>query len=408
MHCYGNASACETWHSGEGYGIRFATVTTPIAPPMSAEGRSPSADPVAAGRGARPNADVLRAAPFHEAPAADTTTAWARLWAKALNDPRDVVFINLSLQMTLFLLPAAIALFAVGSFSWWWAAGYWACLFAFFLDRYILMLHCTSHRPLFKRKYKFFNNYIPWVLGPLVGESPEAYFVHHMGMHHKEGNLLGDLSTTMPFQRDKFTHWLRYWARFMTIGLPELLMYHKGRPKMVRRLLAGELTYWIVTWCLGIFVSWQAALVVLVIPLLTVRTLMMAGNWGQHAFVDPDEPNNDFKSSITCINSRYNRRCFNDGYHIIHHLKPSLHYTEMADEFDKAKELYGQQDAIVFNGYDFFEVWLLLMLGQKKRLAKAFVRLPGAPQRTDEEVIELIERRLRPFDSAGRPIPATP
>jgi fatty acid desaturase len=345
---------------------------------------------------------------FHEAPTANTTTAWARMWAKALNDPRDVVFINLSLQMTLFLLPAAVLLFVVGSFSWWWAAGYWAFLFVFFLDRFILMLHCTCHRPLFKRKHKLWNNYIPWVLGPLVGESPEAYFVHHMGMHHKEGNLMNDLSTTMPFQRDKFTHWLRYWGRFMTLGLFELFKYHDGRPKMRRRLLVGELSYWAAIWALALFVSWQATLVVLVIPLFMVRTLMMAGNWGQHAFVDPDEANNDFKSSITCINSRYNRRCFNDGYHIIHHLKPALHYTEMADEFDKAKELYGKQDAIVFSGQDFFSVWLLLMLGQKKRLAKAFVRLPGAPHRTDEEVLELIERRLRPFDSSGRPLPATP
>lgn len=340
---------------------------------------------------------------FHEAPAADTSTGWARFWSKYLNDIRDVAFVNLSLQMTVFLLPAAVALFVVGSFSWWWAAGYWAFLFAFFLDRYILMLHCTCYRPLFKGKYKFWNNYIPWVLGPLVGESPEAYFVHHMGMHHREGNLMKDLSTTMPYQRDKFTHWLHYWGKFMTRGLYDLLRYHDSRPKMVKRLLVGELTYWAVAWALALFVSWQATLVVLVIPLLTVRTLMMAGNWGQHAFVDPAEPHNDFKSSITCIESRYNRRCFNDGYHIIHHLKPSLHYTEMADEFDKAKELYGQQDAIVFRNTDFFEVWLMLMTGQKKRLARLFVRLPGAPQRTEEEVLALFERRLAPFDAEGRP-----
>lgn len=345
---------------------------------------------------------------FHEAPAADTETGWSKLWAKALNDPRDVVFVNLSLQMTLTLLPAAVALFVVGDFSWWWAAAYWAFAFAFFLDRFILMLHCTCHRPLFRRQYKFWNSYIPWVLGPLFGETPEAYSVHHMGMHHREGNLMGDLSSTMPFQRDKFTHWLRYWGRFMTIGLVDLFRYHakNNRSKMTRRLAWGEGTFWAVCASLAWLVSLQATLVVLVIPVIVVRTLMMAGNWGQHAFVDPDEPNNDFKSSITCINSRYNRRCFNDGYHIIHHLKPSMHYTEMANEFDKAREIYGKQDAIVFEGHDFFSVWLFLMLGQKKALAKAFVRLPGAPDRTDEEVIELIDRRMRPFDANGNPVPA--
>lgn len=346
-------------------------------------------------------------APFHEAPAAAIDTAWARLWAKALNDPRDVVFINLSLQMSFTLLPMAIALFVVGQFNWLWAVGYWVFLFAAFLDRFILMLHCTCHRQLFNRKFKLFNYYIPWVLGPLIGETPEAYFVHHMGMHHQEGNLLGDLSSTMRYQRDKFSHWLHYWGRFMTIGLYELFAYHKrkGRSSMMRRLAIGEGSFWLAVLLLGSFVSWQATLVVLVIPVIVVRTLMMAGNWGQHAFVDPDDPANDFKSSITCINSRYNRRCFNDGYHIIHHLKPALHYTEMADEFDKNRALYGKHDAIVFEGEDFFSVWLWLMLGNKKRLARKFVRLPGAPQRSDEEVIALINRRVRPFDASGQPVP---
>lgn len=344
---------------------------------------------------------------FGEAPTADLNSPWSKFWAGALNDPRDVVFITLSTQITLTLLPAGIAFFVVGEFSWWWAVAYWAFLYSTFIDRYNLMAHCTIHRPLFKRQYKFWNNYISWVLGPFFGHTPESYFVHHMGMHHKEGNQITDLSTTMPFQRDKFSHWLMYWGRFMTIGLIDLFRYHikKGRTKMVKWLAIGEGTYWTSVVLLGTFVSLQATLVVLVIPLVIIRTLMMAGNWGQHAFVDPDEPNNDFKSSITCINSRYNRRAFNDGYHIIHHLKASMHYTEMADEFDKSREVYGKQDAIVFEGQDFFSVWLLLMLGQKRILAKSFVRLPGAPNRTDDEVIELINRRMRPFDSSGKPVP---
>lgn len=337
--------------------------------------------------------------PFHEAKLARTDTAWARLWANYLNDPRDVVFVNLSLLMTASVLPLAGALFWWGSFPWLVAFAYWGLVGACFLDRFILMLHCTSHRPLFNKRARFMNFYIPWVLGPFIGETPESYFVHHMGMHHKEGNLWGDLSTTMPYQRDKFTHWLHYWASFLFFGLFELARYHrnKGRAKMLRRLLIGEGAFWLTCALLATFVSFQATLVVFVIPVVLVRTAMMAGNWGQHAFIDRAEPNNDFKSSITCINTRYNRRCFNDGYHIIHHLKPALHYSEMANEFDKNRELYGKQDAIVFDGYDFFQVWLLLMTGRHAKLARAFVRLPGAPNRTDAEVEALLRSRLVPF-----------
>lgn len=336
--------------------------------------------------------------PVHEAPLAHLDSAWARAWAKTLNDPRDVIFINLSLTMALTVWPAAIFLFTRAESIWLWAIPYWVGIGVLYMDRFILMLHCTSHRTLFNRKFRVLNFAIPWLIGPFVGETPESYFVHHMGMHHKEGNLEEDLSSTMPYERDRLSNWIRYWGRFMVFGLPELFLYHraKGRGKMIERLLLGEGAFWAIC-ALLCFLNWQATLIVFVIPVIIIRTLMMAGNWGQHAFVDPDEPNNDFKSSITCINTRYNRRCFNDGYHIIHHLSPSLHYSEMADEFAKNVRLYGEQDAIVFDGYDFFEVWFLLMTGQKKKLARAFVQLPGAPIRSEEEILQLFERRTRPF-----------
>lgn len=326
-------------------------------------------------------------------------SAFDRSIARALNDERDVIFVRLMLGIALIQVPYALALFWLGDFSWWFAVGYWALWGTLFLDKFILMLHCTSHRPLFNKRYRLLNLCIPWLLGPFCGETPEAYFVHHMGMHHKEGNMHGDLSSTLRFQRDKFTHWLRYFGRFMTIGLFELYAYHirNGKPKLARRLVVGEGSFWLMVVVLASFTSFQATMVVFVIPVVVVRMLMMMGNWGQHAFVDPADPANDFKSSITCINSRYNRRCFNDGYHIIHHLKPALHYSEMDSELQQHLDRYAAQDAIVFDGLDFFLVWLLLMTKQYGRLARAFVRLPGAPQRTDAEVVAFLRSRLVPI-----------
>lgn len=343
------------------------------------------------------------------APHANTNSAWARFWATKLNDPRDVVFVNLALGTLVTMWPAAALLFYWGEFSWLWAIPY-AVLFATWVDRVTLMFHCAMHRPLFGKSYRALNDIVlPWFVGPVFGQTPNSYFVHHMGMHHREGNLPADLSTTMPFQRDRFVDFLKYWGRFMTIGLWDLYRYHaRGhRQKMVTRLLVSELSYWAICWILAIFVSWQATLVVFVVPVLVMRTLMMAGNWAQHAFVDPADPKSDFWSSITCLNTRYNRRCFNDGYHIIHHIKPSLHYTEMPLEFEKNQRLYGEHDAIVFDGLDFHQVWWLLMTGNKKELARRFVRLPGAPVRTEQEVIELFERRLRPFPRDWAPAAGT-
>jgi fatty acid desaturase len=137
---------------------------------------------------------------------------------------------------------------------------------------------------------------------------------------------------------------------------------------------------------------------VLVIPVVAVRALMMAGNWGQHAFVDPSDPGNAYRNSITCINTRYNRRCFNDGYHILHHIRPRTHFSEYPEEFERNRAEYGRHDAIVFDGVDFFQVWLYLVLGKHHWLARRMVRLPGAANRTDAEAVAFMRTRLAPID----------
>jgi fatty acid desaturase len=316
--------------------------------------------------------------------------------APLLNDPRDAVFVGLMAQSAL-LGACGIGLFFVGRAAWWFAPVYWAALFGLLVDRFTLMLHCTSHRPLFKPRHRALNAIIPWALCPFFGQTPNTYFAHHLGMHHSEENLEDDLSSTLRFQRDSFAHWLRYWSRFLGFGLVELTLYmrRKNRRRLMWRVLVGELSYWMV---FALLLWWRptATLVVFGIPLVMIRTLMMMGNWAQHAFIQAESPADPYSSSITCINSRYNRRCFNDGYHIGHHLKARAHWTELPVEFENNLEQYGRQGAVVFDGLDFFLVWVLLMTGNWNRLAKAYVQLPGAPERSAEQIVALLKERVRP------------
>lgn len=324
------------------------------------------------------------AAPFYD-----------RWLSRLVNDPRDLVFVRLAMAASV-LIPAAAGLYLW--FSWWYAAVYILVWGLVFVDRVTLMLHCTVHRTLFRPEFRFLNRYIPWVLGPFFGQSPETYFAHHLGMHHVENNLPPDTSSTVRYRRDSFLHWLHYLGTFLFVGIVQLASYfwRKNNRKMVRRLLTGEISYWVVVAGLMVL-HWQATLVVFLFPLVIMRVLMMAGNWGQHAFVDPAAPDDDYRNSITCINTRYNRRCFNDGYHIVHHVQPRKHYTEFPEEFEANRAQYGRKDAIVFDGLDFFQIWLLLMLGAWRTLARRFVRLPGAPARTEEEVIALLRSRVVPI-----------
>jgi len=329
---------------------------------------------------------------------------WDRVALKLVNDPRDIPFVRLIVACTITALLGLtlypISLVVLPGAGFWLAAAVYLGIWALWtLDRFILMLHCTSHRILFRREYRWLNHVIPWVLGPFFGETPQTYFSHHMGMHHPENNLADDLSTTMPFQRDRFGHWLLYYARFFVLVIIELPIYfvRRNQAKMAVRTLLGEASFWVVVGLLAVFVDWRATLAVFVIPVVMVRTLMMAGNWAQHAFVDAAAPADPYRNSITCIDSRYNRRCFNDGYHIYHHVKARCHWTDYPGEFQRNKAVYGEHDAIVFRGLDFFLVWLLLMTKRYRVLAKAMVELPGAPQRSLDERVAFMRSRLTPI-----------
>jgi hypothetical protein len=123
--------------------------------------------------------------------------------------------------------------------------------------------------------------------------------------------------------------------------------------------------------------------------------MMMAGNWGQHAFINTGRKNDGISNAITCINCSYNRRAFNDGYHIGHHLKANRHWTELPQDFFDNWETYARSEAIVFEGLDFFLVSLLLWTGQWRVLARRFVRLNEGGQ-SDEDVIVMLKSRVQP------------
>jgi fatty acid desaturase len=316
-----------------------------------------------------------------------------RFYLKLIHDPRDLPFARVQVMNLLVMTALAVWLYIdfriinVVLFLGW---------YAFQLGPYTLMLHNVCHR-------RYFREHVSWlawpcitVLGVFFGHVPGSYFAHHIGMHHPENNMDDDLSTTLHLQRDSlWDFWVHYLGRFMFLGKRDLAVYlgERNRDKLLRRLERGSLAWFAVVIGLAI-VSWQATLVVFVAPVLITRIAMMAGNWGQHAFVDASDPENCYKNSITCINSSYNRRCFNDGYHISHHWKPTRHWTEHPMELQDNLAEYAASDAIVFEKLDFFLVWLFLMLKRYDWLADKYVQI-GSRQRSREEIIALLKERTK-------------
>lgn len=325
--------------------------------------------------------------------------SWLHAWSlKALYDPRDEIFVRLTLKALLVMAPLTAAL--VFRFHWVLAAAY-AAAWVWLLPQVILMLHNTMHRP-FIRRPRALSHAHPYVMSFFFG-IPTGYMEHHVGMHHVENNLPPDLSSTMQYQRDNFFHFLHYFGKFFFLSVVDLPRYlnRKKRGMLARRALITELIHWGVI-ALACWWDWRAGVVAFAIPYFAVRFLMMMGNWGQHAFIDQADPGNSLVNSITCINAGYNHKAFNDGYHIGHHVKSNRHWTEMPADFSANVDVYAKAGCVVFTGLDFFLVSLLLFAHQHRFLAKRFVRLDGAP-RSDDDVVAFLKTRLKPFAAESAP-----
>ena len=320
-----------------------------------------------------------------------------RFFIPLLNDKRDMAFIRLALKITFLVIPAAVVLFVIPDLYWAWYVAYLLILLIVFLGPYVLMLHNVCHRKLFKKQYAYLNKYVPWVLGIFFGQTPETYFYHHVTMHHPENNEPEDLSSTMKYRRDSVRAFAIYLGSFYFTGVINLALYFKDKQKnkYVLRIILGETIFMLLS--IGLcFVNFKAALTVFVLPLVFIRFAMMAGNWAQHAFINPEKPADIYGNSITCINTIYNKQCFNDGYHIGHHLRPYLHWTEMPANFLDNIATYKINKAVVFSGLDYFQIWFLLMIKNYKKLASSLVDLDGS--RSKEEIILFLKSRTAKFN----------
>lgn len=323
-----------------------------------------------------------------------------KFWLRYMNDKRDLPFIYLLTTIHLLILPVAILLFTPVLQGWWWwavAIPYFYLSQLYFKGSFGLMFHCFCHRKTLKAPWqKPFHSYVTWIICPLFGHAPEGYFSHHMGMHHIENNMPDDTSSTMKYQRDSLTGFLHYFFTFIFVGVINTIQYlfNRKRKKLGQRLTAGEYIY--LAFCIGMcFVNFKATMLVFIVPLLFARLVMMLGNWAQHSFIDAKEPDNLYKSSINCINTVYNHKCWNDGYHIIHHLRPGMHYTEMPAEFLKRKDEFAANKAIVFDGIHYLHIFTWLLTKRYDKLADNLVNINGNMFQSKEEAILLLKERTK-------------
>jgi hypothetical protein len=260
--------------------------------------------------------DKFQASPFSSWDERDLNT-WFRVvvvqpyvtWAEGVVRRRaDVVFLTHVGFYYATLIPSAVYLYY--RFSWLHAACHWL-LEIYYAGPFTLLLHNHIHNDgLLAPKYAWFDHTFPYLLGPLLGHTPNSYYYHHVRHHHVEENGPDDLSSTIRYQRDELLDFLTYIGRFLALVWIELPLYFFRRRKyaLAFKSLASEVSSMAA-------ILWMAkydlypTLFVFLIPLVQMRIGMMIGNWGQHALVDEIEPKSNFRSSITLIDSQVSLPC---------------------------------------------------------------------------------------------------
>ena len=246
-----------------------------------------------------------------------------------------------------------------------------------YIPRYILLLHFNTHRSMFKNEHKILqkmSGFIVQLIGVFMGIGFfNNYELHHRFMHHKYNNKIGlDMSSTEPYQRDNFFHFLIYWLRHLFLCPLELPIFGI-KEKKYKTLITGMMCYIPYLYLILKFKKSKFILYFITLPFFVLSFFLMFGNWSQHIFIDPTRHRSNYGLSYNVIDSEYNSEAWNDGYHLLHHLNAGTRWYDLPQTFlDQYNELK-ENKGLTFKKLNFFLIGFYVFTKNYKVLYDNFL-----------------------------------
>lgn len=223
-------------------------------------------------------------------------------------------------------------------------------------------------------KFGPFRHIFNWWVGLYYGVMPASFAVGHSINHHKYNNGPSDVISVADKPRDEWTALICYIPRFLLYACNVSTVrqfYKEGRYRVAWSMVVGTLYY--VVWYALVSRAYGPlfAFMYIAYPFFE-QTLMLSGiNWVWHAFIDPDNAENEYVQSITILGGTIN--VLNEDAHVVHHQYPGAHWNKHPRLLTKHHDGYRQGVGSVFYGTHTFEVLALILLADYDKLADRFV-----------------------------------